>query len=257
MGLRYSDQGMNALYRDYRGKRYAAVRNKWEGWYDNTYNQGHEDQSWIELRAIAIREFLERFVALSDYHIVDVGGDTGQISTLLGAKSVEVVEISDRNAEIETHSLGMEENVAKHNGLEIAVLAHVLEHVSDPIATLKSLLDVYPIVYVELPAGVPQSSRARRSLSLTGLKLIASKMPLVWRSLSRPSAGRIKPAEVLRCSEHLTFFSKGGLIELAVLLGGHVIVENREIIAPGSFDDKVTIIQAVFSQAPLGPNFDN
>jgi hypothetical protein len=254
MGLRYSEAGMRALYKDYRGPRYTEIRNKWEGWYGASYNLGHESENWVKHRALAIREFLGDYVTLSEYHVVDVGGDTGQISQQLGAKSTEVVELSDRNVTSENFSESESSDTRNRSGKKLAILAHVLEHVSDPTTTIRQLLVEYPIVYVEIPAGVPQISKARQSLLAPMTNILSSMTHQSWRRLSTPSAGRRNPAQVLRCSEHLTFFSNEGLFRLAKLLECEVRVTTREILAPGSTNETLNILQAAFSRTQLGAN---
>jgi hypothetical protein len=82
--LRYSELGLEEPYKNYRGKNYTAIRNKWEPWYDSKYNASHENSDWIKSRAEAISTFLRDKVNLPESEVVDIGGDTGQIAGMLG-----------------------------------------------------------------------------------------------------------------------------------------------------------------------------
>jgi hypothetical protein len=197
--LRFSAVGLENLYKNYRGESYTAIRNKWETWYDNKYNLAHENLDWIKSRAQAISSFLHNKVNLSVSEVVDIGGDTGQIAELLGAGSFRVVEISDRAVSPKTESQPLP---------SIAILAHVLEHVSSPRRFLENLLDNYASLYVEVPHGIPAITRRRRSIAVLCLGLLASLSPQTWRPFANPSAGRKHPAQLLRVSEHLRFSKK-------------------------------------------------
>ncbi len=220
--LRYSDEGLANLYRNYRGKNYITVRNKWEPWYDEKYNDRHEDHQWMRLRAEAIKSFLRGLVDISKSEVVDVGGDTGQIAELLGAKSFRVVEVSDRvvTSKSETQPLP-----------SIAVLAHVIEHVSFPREFLENIVQNHDAVYVEVPDGIPAITARRKSVFQAALGLLASLFPITWKPFANPSAGRQKPAQLLRVSEHLTFFEQSSFHSL--LRGGYLVAcDKMELVSP-------------------------
>ena len=224
--LRYSSAGLERLYSNYRGTRYTSVRNRWETWYDGDYNSGHSNRDWIQSRAVAILEFLNGKVDLSSSEVVDIGGDTGEIASILGAKSYRVVEISDR-VTVPTN----ETRAIK----SIAILAHVLEHVSFPRAFLANLLQTYDDVYVEVPWGVPDITKRRRSMFRLVLGLLASFSPVTWRPFANPAAGRKRPPQLLRVSEHLTFFEEHAFKRLlADDPGGARLISCRssEILSP-------------------------
>ena len=197
--LRYSEAGLERLYKNYRGERYTAIRHKWETWYDKEYNSGHVSPEWLKVRAEAVTSFLHDKLDLSVSDVVDIGGDTGSIAELLGARSFNVVEISDRHTNSKTQT-------PTHSTL--AVLGHVLEHVSMPKDFLASLLEIYETLYVEVPSGIPAITTQRRSKARLVFGLLASLWPGTWRRYANPSAGRKNPAQLLRVSEHLTFFEE-------------------------------------------------
>jgi hypothetical protein len=241
--LRYSEAGLEKLYKNYRGERYTAVRHKWENWYDKEYNSGHVKPEWLKLRAEAITSFMHDKLDLSVSDVVDIGGDTGSIAELLGARSFNVVEISDRPAYSRT-------SPQTHSSL--AVLAHVLEHVSMPKAFLTSLLEIYDSLYVEVPSGIPLITTQRRSKARLVFGLIASMFPGTWRRYANPSAGRKNPAQLLRVSEHLTFFEESFFERLpAEDFAGANFVSCRtlEITSPDR-KTPVRVIQALWKRIP-------
>ena len=235
--LRYSERGMQNLYAEYRSEVYTNIRKKWEGWYSDSYNTQHSSVKWLDERAQTIRFFLSKYLSLEKSFVFDIGGDTGEISSRLGAGGFTVLELSNRfeSDSPDTDSDGL---------IPIAIMAHVLEHVADPLAELKGLLQKFEAVYVEVPGGLPALSLARRSRAMLTLYLFVSSVPALWRKVSRPSTGRRNPASVLRLSEHLTFFSPLTIYALARQSNCGVSLLETEITSPGG--DKAKIIQALF-----------
>lgn len=235
--LRYSERGMQNLYAEYRSEVYTNIRKKWEGWYSDSYNTQHSSVEWLDERAQTIRSFLSEYLSLEKSFVFDIGGDTGEISSRLGAGGFTVLELSNRfeSDSPDTDSDGL---------IPIAIMGHVLEHVADPLAELKGLLQKFEAVYVEVPGGLPALSLARRSRAMLTLYLFMSSVPALWRKVSRPSTGRRNPASVLRLSEHLTFFSPLTIFALARQSNCEVTLLETEITSPGG--DKAKIIQALF-----------
>jgi hypothetical protein len=240
--LRYSAAGLENLYKNYRSESYTAIRNKWESWYDNRYNESHENPDWIKSRAEAILSFLSDKVDLSSSEVVDIGGDTGQIAELLGARSFRVVEISDRSVARKSQSGSIQ---------SIAVLAHVLEHVSFPKEFLANLLGNYNSVYVEVPHGIPIITARRKSLIQLALGLIFSFFPFTWKLFANPSAGRLRPAQLLRVSEHLTFFDQSSFMRFQDgNLKGLVLASCRTLEIPSpDRTATVSVIQALWKSS--------
>jgi hypothetical protein len=240
--LRYSEEGLQNLYMHYRGENYTAIRTKWEGWYSQLYNYGHESESWLRLRSDTIKNFLRDKINLSSLEVVDIGGDTGEIAAKLGAKTFRVEEISDR---------AEKSNNADDNGERVmAMLGHVLEHVRFPKEFLKTLLGDYESVYVEVPNGLPKITKRRRSIGYLLIGLAASLHPFFWRTFSHPSAGRSNPADLLRVSEHLTFFTEESLEALSADLFDAGISRSFRVtqILPPQGSSPVLVLQAFWSR---------
>ncbi len=156
-----------------------------------------------------------------------------------GAKSFRVVEISDR---------AVAEKAQSQVFPSIAVLAHVLEHVSFPKEFLANLLQNYKTVYVEVPKGIPAITTEKRSKVRLAMGLLASLSPQTWRPFAKPSAGRNQPSQLLRMSEHLTFFEESSFARLLIedLAGTDLIsCMTLEIPSPDR-TASVRVIQALF-----------
>jgi hypothetical protein len=181
-------------------------------------------------------------INLSSLEVVDIGGDTGEIAAKLGAKTFRVEEISDR---------AEKSNNADDNGERVmAMLGHVLEHVRFPKEFLKTLLGDYESVYVEVPNGLPKITKRRRSIGYLLIGLAASLHPFFWRTFSHPSAGRSNPADLLRVSEHLTFFTEESLEALSADLFDAGISRSFRVtqILPPQGSSPVLVLQAFWSR---------
>jgi len=219
---KYTDEGMGFLYSDYRSFRYTAIRNRWEPWYDNHYNSGHESKAWLESRVAAIKEFMGDY-DFSQTHLIDIGGDTGDIARRLGAASFEVRELSNR-AEVSSN--------VKAGNRELSICTHVLEHVSDPIGFLKNLARSTSPVYLEVPAGIPLATRSRKSLFLQMVALCFSFSPRMWAALTSPATGRGNSIGLLRQSEHLTFWNSEHFALLEGRVNAKFTAKEGSILTP-------------------------
>lgn len=232
----YSEKGMSILYGDYRGANYTATRQKWEPWYNTSYNHGHELDFWLDARVSAIKSFLSE-LDFPNMHIVDVGGDTGDIAMRLGSASFEVVEVSNRV------QYGSTEPEASE---KIALCTHVLEHVGDPIAFLRDLSNQYPAVYLEVPSGVPAHTRSRQSRLTQLMALLCSLTPSIWSRLTSPATGRGSSSNVLRQSEHLSFWKADHFRYLSKLLNVNIVAAEGTIRTPDGGTMK--IVQVLMSK---------
>ena len=234
---RFSDQELARLYSDYRGSNYVVARQKYEGWYSETYNSAHSDPALLEARADVVKSFVSEWVDVSHSHVVDIGGDTGELMEHLRPSSFEVIDPSSRRPPPRRKLVITQGNV-------FAVSAHTLEHVSNPTKFLDDLLASYRRVYIEIPLGIPQLLSGRKSFVINLLALVASYVPPIWRRFSAASAGRTVVANVLRQSEHLQFFSEDSLRRMAESVNAEVVV--RPGIIPTPDNQVANILQAWF-----------
>ena len=220
---------MSDIYSEYRGNDYLRKRSKWEPWYTDLYNNNHDSNQWIESRKKPLTEFLFRANINLCNIVVDVGGDRGQYIPDIASTKI-VIDISDKK---------LCKNVTRMNRIEdspfadLVIYAHVLEHVSNPIQELESLFQKTNRVYVEVPFGIPEINKYRRSIGRFVFHLLSSLTPRLWSRSARPATGRkVAPKKMLTQSEHLTFFSEQSLERIAQVLNLNLLIERNTISTP-------------------------
>jgi hypothetical protein len=236
---RYNDEEMHCIYRDYRGERYVAIRNRWERWYDINYNANHDNEAWVAMRIEALTNFINKF-ELKPNVVVDVGGDRGQYIPNLGQQVSFVIDKSYKEPVKGVITSSLLSEVYKP---DLIFLSHVLEHVANPVATLKELLSYSNTIYVEVPCGVPEISKKRRSKIRFLIKLVSTVSPLFWRRFTIPATGRKSGNGVLIQSEHINFFTETSLVTLAKMLGSKIELEVNEIATPDG--NRARVIQCL------------
>ena len=205
----YDDIQMNNLYSGYRGSTYTKKRRKYETWYSAEYNAAHESEEFISKRADKIQEFIQEQSISEIYSILDVGGDRGQyIPNFQSLSKRYVLEKSNRPL---ANGVTRVQELDELDNVDLIIYAHILEHIKDPIIEIEKLSKKSRYVYVEIPFGVPEPSKIRKSKLFQLAVVSASLFPKVWAYLSMPVAGRLTSAHILRQSEHLNFFSTNTL----------------------------------------------
>ncbi len=240
---RYTDNEMADIYREYRGSEYLKKRSKWEPWYTNLYNSNHDSDQWIESRKKSLTEFLSRANINECNIVVDVGGDRGQYIPDIALSKI-VIDISDKE---------LCDNVARLNRIgdlpfaDLVIYAHVLEHVSNPIHELQMIFQKTNQIYVEVPFGIPEINKYRRSLGRFVLYLLSSMTPKLWTRNACPATGRkVAPKKMLTQSEHLTFFSERSMERIAQVLGLNLLIERNTISTP-DFSEGI-VLQCLLSK---------
>jgi len=240
----YSDEQMISLYRDYRGESYTRIRNKWEKWYTTEYNASHESQDLVSKRKSHLQEFLNENGVSKIRSVLDIGGDTGQyIPNFQDTTKKYVMDYSNR---VLTPGVSRISSLDELQNTDLIIFAHTLEHISNPLETISLLLARTKHLYIEVPSGVPSSSRIRKSRAGQLVLIILSISPKVWRLISKPTAGRIFQFRLLQQSEHLNFFCERTFIKLSQELDSKLIM--RSICIPTPDGKTSLVIQALFEK---------
>lgn len=226
---RYTDQEMSKIYKDYRGSNYVKLRSKWEPWYTKSYNNSHDSGQWVDSRKNSLTQFLfAHEISVCDV-MIDVGGDQGQYIPDFAVTKI-VIDLSERELNTNIQRINSIENAPYAN---LIIYAHVLEHVVDPIYELEQLFKKTDRVYVEVPDGIPEINKYRKSILRFLLQQISSLNPRFWARSARPATGRsVAPTKMLTQSEHLTFFSENSFKKLAEILGVSLIFERNTVSTP-------------------------
>ena len=190
MDLRFGEPEMAALYADYRGPAYTALRERYEAGY------GQRNEALGLLSHTAAVEDLLRTKLPELPRILDWGGDDGRNTPFRStAGCCHIVEISGKETLPGTQALTPA--AALVGNYDLVVLSHVLEHLPAPFSLLEEIAPVLrrgARLYVEVPYERLMIELAR-----------ADAGPL-WQSKRH-------------WHEHINFFSKAALQALVARVG--------------------------------------
>ena len=185
LDMRFDDDEMNNLYKDYRGSSYVNLREK--------YEPGYSKRNKILSRQIHYVNLIENFISLScgnDFKtLLDWGGETGINTPYLNNSSVKkyIFDIS-RN---QSNKYNVEYlDTLQNKKFDLITCIHVFEHIPYPLRALKELilnLNDNGFIYIEVPK---ESIMNEKSLDMN---LLSSKKH--WH-------------------EHVNFFSTKSLTKL-------------------------------------------
>jgi hypothetical protein len=228
--ITYDNAQMNNLYSGYRGFEYGKKRKKWEAWYTSEYNTAHENDEFINERMNKIKGFIQEQGTLDFSSVLDVGGDRGQyIPQFESVTKKYVLEKSNRKL---MSGVIRVNDLAEVDSVDLVIYAHILEHVNDPMKEIEELSKISRYIYIEVPSGIPRTSKLRKSRIFQMLVVLASLFPRVWTNLCSPAAGRGVTVQILRQSEHLNFFTTESLKVLANKLNLICTIQECDIPTP-------------------------
>ena len=225
----YDEGQMSALYGGYRGDAYVAARKRWEPWYGARVNDAFATgQAAVQGRRGFMTGVLKGVVAAAREFdcVVDYGGDEGQFFPDVPARRRVVVDLSQKGLPEGVERKGSLDDVGE--AADLVVIAHVLEHLADPLATLREIrahIRSDGVLYVEVPLDRPRlqpfhaTDRAGRWRDRISARR-TSFVPLDFASgISRQYRRRVPRLAALKMSEHVNYFDRHSL-ERALHLAG-------------------------------------
>jgi hypothetical protein len=232
---------MGLIYNGYRGQEYFKARTRWEPWYSDLYNSNHDSLDWVESRKFSIEKFLIPLIGKSNLKIADIGGDSGQFIPDF-ATGKFVVDPSKKVPVSGVVSVTEIEDLPK---VDLIIYAHVLEHVADPVAEMRTLFSKSKRVYIEVPFGIPIITKSRKSYIKLFKTLLKSLNPKLWKGATQPATGRSIAGQLtLTQSEHINFFSEHSMRVLSNIVGARIELHRTEIETPDY--KKAEVLQGLF-----------
>jgi hypothetical protein len=213
---RLTDSEVENLYAGYRGETYFEARHRHEFWYSRHVHEGigNDPAEMVSRKENLAKVLGDRRQSIST--VLDYGGDRGQfIPDGLGTDRF-VYDISDAKPIKGVAGLTSVEG----RQFDFVMLAHVLEHCSEPrqiLQRLKPLGNRNTLFYFEVPHERPSlewasSGRLQRHY-LNALLKMGPLLKLVdlYSTVCRVKFNRIPPFALQKCSEHLNFFTESSL----------------------------------------------
>jgi hypothetical protein len=204
LDIRFSERELDALYADYRGADYVALRERYEPGYalrNQTFDAGIRYLDDVEA-------FLSPHLPASP-NVLDWGGDTGRNTPFAGRRALcHVYDIS--NKAVLAGVANVDRATAFATAYDLVVCSNVLEHVPYPselIAELRGTMTRDTILYIEVPhEEVVRTHRGPEALNLKKRH---------WH-------------------EHINFFSRESLLRLLANSGLAVVADHElHIVAEG------------------------
>ncbi len=210
--VRFNEDEVKRLYSNYRGADYCRVREAHEPGYQKINDKIGNDPHGNMVRKRFIEHILSKGNAAKINSVLDFGGDRGQfIPDTLASSDRNVYDISGVPPIDGVRSVGKPEEAAPY---DLVMCCGVLEHVSFPadlLGSLKRLMKLGGLLYVEVPAGIP----TRRYFDVTVARPWLDRR---WRP---------------RMHEHINYFTKASLRNTLLLHGFVPVVAEIAMVDLG------------------------
>ena len=157
----FSEDALARLYFDYRSETYNAERIRYEPDYKQIADDVGRSAQETETRVATLTNWLRERIDFDDnFSMLDYGGADGRFLPKLAAKKY-VYEISDTDPLEGIARIGTEGQLSNYSYVQ---LAHVLEHVPNPLIMVRKLLPtINPqgYMYIEVPQDLSDQIIAR------------------------------------------------------------------------------------------------
>jgi SAM-dependent methyltransferase len=234
---RYDDGEMARLYDDYRGADYVRVRRAWEPWYRVDVNDAYlPGSAAIGHRVVFAAAVMGEAGLRGPLRCaVDFGGDQGQFFPEVETARRIVVDVSGKPL---IEGIERVESLAElPEPPDLVVVAHVLEHMSDPrqlLAEIGRALAADGFLYVEVPLDRPRVRTWHRGRAYRAWLrlLVRHRRPFQLcdfaSGVARQFRRTIPRLGVVKESEHLNFFEPDSMRALLESCGFEVRAERAD-----------------------------
>ncbi|MGK9049003.1 class I SAM-dependent methyltransferase [Stutzerimonas chloritidismutans] len=148
LDIRFTDDELSRLYRDYRGHEYVALREH----YEPGYEQRNENLKNCAPYTDQVEDFISPYLT-GKPRILDWGGDTGKNSPFREENEfLHIYDISQMDVVPDARSVSKEETLSWK--YDLIVCSEVLEHTpypSDMLMDIRERMGEQTILYVEVP----------------------------------------------------------------------------------------------------------
>jgi hypothetical protein len=148
LDLRFSEREMGNLYRDYRGREYNALRERYEPGYTARNDELNAGIDYID----QIERFLDRWLTFP-VNILDRGGDTGKNTPFKNRHAdFHIYYISAKPVIEGARRIDKDQVIG--GGYGLLVCSNVLEHVPYPcdlVLDIKQAMNDASVLYIEVP----------------------------------------------------------------------------------------------------------
>ena len=157
----FSDVGLARLYVDYRSDTYNTERTSFEPDYRQIAEDVGRSSQETETRVATLTAWLEQKIDFGDdFSMLDYGGADGRFLPRLAAQKY-VYEISETRPLEGITRIAGEEKLTSYSYVQ---LAHILEHVSNPLAMVRALVPTIKsggYLFIEVPQDLDDQKLAR------------------------------------------------------------------------------------------------
>ena len=158
--LRFDDDEMGRIYRDYRGPEYTSVRDQFEPGYAQINPLIGNSETEVSVRQAAMHDFFKDVVDPATISsVLDYGGDKGQhIPHMFAGARRYVYDISNIDT---VEGVEVVNNLNRMERVDFVIISNVLEHVPYPgdlMRDIKKVCGRNTILFLDVPLEMPDEA---------------------------------------------------------------------------------------------------